>query len=72
MTQSYYSKSYFKIHLEDHFTSKTDHRECHKPNIHEKAVMAKHAITDTNAKRQKRWWEPQWEPLYPNGISLAQ
>ncbi len=38
-----------------------------KANIHENAVIAKNIVTDTKAKRQKWWWEPQWESLYPNG-----
>uniref|UniRef100_A0A8C1TCK0 Uncharacterized protein n=1 Tax=Cyprinus carpio TaxID=7962 RepID=A0A8C1TCK0_CYPCA len=35
------------IHLEDLVFSKTDHKEIHKSNIHERAVNAKTLITDT-------------------------
>lgn len=40
--------------LEDHVSTKTDHRKLQKANIHERAAIAKTVITDTSAKMQKK------------------
>ncbi len=41
------------IHPEDPVSTKTDHRELHKVNIHERAATDTTLITDTNIK--KNW-----------------
>ncbi len=42
------------IHLEEPVSTKTDLKEPHKDNVHERAEIAKTLITDTNVKMQKR------------------
>jgi transposase len=41
------------IHHEDPVSIKTVRRELHKSNIHGRAAIAKHLITENNAKRRK-------------------
>jgi hypothetical protein len=43
------------IHLEDSVSTKTARREIHKRNIHGKAAIAKHLISENNTKWRKRW-----------------
>jgi histidine ammonia-lyase len=45
----------FNIHHENPVSVKTVRRELHKSNIHGKAAIAEHLITENNAKRRKRW-----------------
>jgi len=40
---------------EDPFSIKTVLRELHKSNIHGRASIDKHMMTENNAKRRKRW-----------------
>jgi hypothetical protein len=40
---------------EDPDSTKTVRRELHKPNVHDRAAVAKFLITENNVKRQKRW-----------------
>jgi hypothetical protein len=40
---------------EDPVSTKTVRRELHKPNVHDRAAIAKPLITENNAKRRKRW-----------------
>jgi hypothetical protein len=43
------------IHLDDPVSTKTVRRELHKSNIHGRAAIAKHLITESNAQMRKRW-----------------
>jgi hypothetical protein len=43
------------IHLEDPVSTKTDRNELHKSNIHGRAAIAKHLITESNAQMGRRW-----------------
>jgi transposase len=43
------------IHLEDPVYTKTVRREPHKSNIHSRAAIAKHLITESNSQMRKRW-----------------
>jgi hypothetical protein len=41
------------IHLEDPLSTKTDHHELHKSNIHARAAIAKPLITESNVQMCK-------------------
>jgi hypothetical protein len=43
------------VHLEDPVFTETVRRELHKSNIHGRAAIAKHLITESNAQTRKRW-----------------
>jgi hypothetical protein len=43
------------IHHEDPVSIKTVRRELHKSNLYGRAAIAKHLITENNAKSRKRW-----------------
>jgi len=40
---------------EDPVSTQTVRRELHKPNVHDRAEIAKTLISENNAKRQKAW-----------------
>jgi transposase len=51
-------------HPKDPFSTKTVRRELHKSNIHGRPAIAKPLITESNAKRRKRWCDDPFT-LFP-------